>query len=151
MSCPGDTSVTNKPSTIYNSSQYNSNLTQQDPFYIQNPCRKILRTYPSFTPTILSLSTTSSANGVYSVVYINGSNFLPPCIGTTYVNFGVYKNLPVIFFSSGYISFTVPLNAPIDNYSVVVVNVYNGNFSPQVNISSSGVLNYSNSITYTIT
>jgi hypothetical protein len=170
MSCPGDRNAVisnetssigfvganssisnNKTNTVNSNAQYNNNLTQNNPFYTQNKCKKILKTYPSFTPTINSLSTTSSTKGSYSVVYIDGSNFLPPSIGTTYVNFGVYTNLPVIFFSSSYLSFTVPLNAPIGNYSVIVVNVYNGNFSSQVNTSYPGILNYSNSIIYTIT
>jgi hypothetical protein len=167
MSCPGDSdSVINRNANIIgvfgansmmsnntnnnNSAQYNNNLTQQNPFYNNNKCRRTSNTYPSFTPTISSLSRTSSAKGLYSVVYINGSNFLPPSIGVTYVNFGNYTNLPIIFISSTYISFTIPLNASVGDYSVVVVNIYNGNFSAQVNTSYPGILNYSNSINYTI-
>lgn len=166
--CPGNKSLTignsnsttnmganssmsnNKEVNNNNSAQYNNNLTAKNPLYTQNKCRKVLKTYPSFTPTINSLSATSSVKGVYSVVYINGSNFLPPPVGVTYVNFGPYKNLPILFFSSTYISFTIPLNAPVGNYSVVVVNVYNGNFSQQVNTSYPGVLNYSNQVIYSI-
>jgi hypothetical protein len=166
-SCPGNKSLTignsstttmganssmsnNTTNNKNNSAQYNNNLTAINPFYNKNKCRKILKTYPSFRPTINTLSTTSSVKGAYSVVYINGSNFLPQCIGVTYVNFGAYKNLPIIFFSSTYISFTIPLNAAVGNYSVVVVNVYNGNFSQQVNTSYPGILNYSNQVTYSI-
>lgn len=134
-----------------NRAQYNNNLTQNNPIYILSKCRKIVSKYPKFTPVIFSLSQTSSVKGVYSVVYINGSNFLPSSIGTTYVNFGAYTNLPIIYFNSTTISFVVPLNAKAGNYSVVVVNVYNGNFSPQVNNTYTGDLNYSNALYYTIT
>jgi hypothetical protein len=107
--------------------------------------------YPSFTPTINSLSVTSSSVGEYSLVQINGYNFLPPSYGTTYVNFGSFTNLPITFYSSFNISFLVPLNATSGIYKVVVVNIYNGNFSPQVNQSYPGNKNYSNSIIYTLT
>jgi hypothetical protein len=168
MSCPKDLNATQMNKNIgrvgYNSNainnitmtnsnraQYNDNLTQNNPNYILSNCRKISKEYPSFTPEIFSLSTTSSKKGSYSVVYINGSRFLPTCIGNTYVNFGPYTNLPITYFSSNSLSFIVPLNAKVGNYSVVVVNVYNGNFSPQVNTSNPGDLNVSNAISYTIT
>jgi len=169
MSCPKDstaTTSTNGSSSGYagynsstsnnitmtdsNRAQYNNNLTQSNPSYTQSKCRKIVNKYPSFTPVIYSLSITSSAKGAYSVVYVNGYNFLPPANGTTYVNFGSYTNLPIIYFSSTYLSFEIPLNVKVGDYSVVVVNVYNGNFSPQVNTSYSGNLNISNAINYTI-
>lgn len=167
MSCPGDRSIIipeNSTSSVTmgansmmsnntknnNRAQYNNNLTSKNAIYKKYKCRKVLKTYPSFTPIINSLSATSSAKGTYSVVYINGSNFLPPVIGVTYVNFGTYKNLPIIFFSSAYISFTIPLNAPVGNYPVVVVNVYNNNFSQPVNYSYPGILNYSNKVIYSI-
>jgi uncharacterized protein (TIGR03437 family) len=85
------------------------------------------------------------------MVYIDGSNFFPPTNGITYVNFGNYTNLPVIFYSSFNISFVVPLNAGAGNYTVTVVNIYNGNFSLQVNTSYPGIPNYSNSVVYTLT
>jgi hypothetical protein len=107
--------------------------------------------YPSFTPTINSISVTSSVSGAYSLVYIDGTNFLPPCYGTTYVNFGNYTNLSITFYSPFNISFVVPINAPAATYNITVVNVYNGNFSPSVNQSYAGNENYSTSITYTIT
>ena len=168
MSCPKDSTATQINNTDnyigYNSStsnnmtmnnnnrsQYNNNLTQNNPNYTQSKCRRISNKYPSFTPVIFSLSVISSVKKAYSVVYINGLNFLPSCIGTTYVNFGIYKHLPITYFSSNYLSFTIPLNAKVGKYSVVVVNVYNGNFSPQVNTSYAGDLNTSNAINYTIT
>lgn len=107
--------------------------------------------YPSFNPIINGLSVTSSASQAYSLVYITGSNFVSPTNGTTYVNFGSFLNLPITFYSSFNISFVVPLNALAGSYNVVVVNVYNGNFSNAVNTSYPGNPNYSNSITYTIT
>ena len=72
-----------------------SNLSNQDPNYYQtvngyavpssipynrntpNGCRKYKGGYPPFTPTISSLSVTSSGAGTYSLVYITGTNFLP--------------------------------------------------------------------------
>lgn len=112
-------------------------------------CRKSKPKYPSFTPILSSLSTTTSPAGRYSLVYISGSNYLPN--GTTFVKFG-NQYLPVIYYSSFYLSFVVPLNAGIGNYPVQIANIYNGNFSPQVNQSYPGNINLStNSITYTIT
>ena len=55
-------------------------------------CRKYKSVYPSFTPTINSLSVSSSVHGTYSNVMINGTNFLPPCYGTTYVQVGNIYN-----------------------------------------------------------
>jgi hypothetical protein len=113
-------------------------------------CRKYKSFYPSFTPTINSLFKTNSVAGDYSNVMINGSNFLPPCYGSTYVNFGLFKNLPIVFYSTSNASFIVPLNAIPGSYNVQVVNIYNGNFSPSVNQSYAGTSNFSNSITYTL-
>jgi hypothetical protein len=115
-----------------------------------NNCRKYKSFYPSFAPTINSLSITSSISGKYKNVMINGSNFLPPCYGTTYVNFGIYKNLPITFYTTFNASFIVPLNAIRGSYNVQVVNIYNGNFSPSVNQSYQGNPNFSNSIIYTL-
>jgi hypothetical protein len=104
---------------------------------------------PSFTPILASLSVTTSTSGAYSLVYVNGSNFLPN--GTTFIQFGGLGYLPVTYYSSFNLSFVVPLNAVAGNYLVKVVNLYNGNFSPPVNQSYPGNLNFSNSINYTIT
>jgi hypothetical protein len=141
MSCPKDT-----------------NLTVRDEFgNIIAPivkriskCKGKKSVYPSFTPIINSLSVTSNAVGMYTVIYISGSNFLPPCNGNTYVNFGSYTNLPITFYSSFSISFIVPLNAPVGIYNITVVNIYNDNFSLPVNQSYPGIPNYSNSISYVI-
>lgn len=115
-----------------------------------NNCRRKGAAYPSFAPVIYNLSVLSSCAGAYSLVNIDGSNLLPPCYGTTYVNFGPYTNLPITFYSSFNISFVVPLNAPPGSYTVTVVNIYNGNFSPSINQTYPGNLVYSNSITYTL-
>ena len=104
--------------------------------------------YPPFGPTIGSLSVNISVPGTYSLVYIYGTNFLPPSYGTTYVNFGPFKNLPITFYSTNSISFVVPLNAQTGIYKVVVVNIYNSNFSPSVNQSYSGNPNFSNPVSY---
>ena len=121
-------------------------------------CRKYKSVYPSFTPTINSLSVSSSVHGAYSNVMINGSNFLPPCYGDTYVNFGYfnqfsgpYKHLPITFYSTSAISFVVPLNLGPGTNNVQVGNIYNDNFSPAVNQSYPGVPNLSNSQIYTLT
>lgn len=110
-------------------------------------CRKGF--LPSFTPELSSLSSTSSENNTYKMIFVNGSNFLPN--GTTFIKFGNFGYLPTIYYSSFNLSFVVPLNAVTGNYNVQVVNLYNGNFSTPVNQTYSGNLNYSNSITYTIT
>lgn len=115
----------------------------------QITCRLHKSLLPSFTPVISNLSVTSSAAGQYSLVYINGSNFFPN--GITYVNFGPYKNIPIVYYSSFNISFVVPLNAAAGNYNVVVVNIYNGQFSVAVKYSYSGNLNNSIPVTYTLT
>ena len=114
-------------------------------------CRRTNRSYPSFAPEIYNLSVLSSSAGAYSSVNITGTNFFPACYGTTYVNFGQYTDLPIVFYSAFNISFVVPLNAPAGNYAVTVVNIYNGNFSPSINQTYPGNLVYSNSITYTLT
>ena len=107
--------------------------------------------YPSFNPKIYSLSVTTSVSGVYSVVSIYGLNFFPPSNGSTYVNFGSFTNLPITFYNSFNISFVVPLNAGAGNYNVVVVNLYNGNFSTAVDNSYPSIPNFSNQVIYTIT
>jgi hypothetical protein len=104
---------------------------------------------PSFTPTLYNLSITTSATGAYVVVYVNGCNFLPN--GTTFVQFSKLGYIKPTYYSSFNLSFVVPLNALPDNYQVRIINLYNENFSPTVNQSYAGNLNYSNSITYTIT
>jgi hypothetical protein len=70
--------------------------------------------------------------------------------GTTFIKFGNYGYLPVTYYSSFNLSFVLPLDAVPGNYSVSIVNLYNGNFSSPVNQTYPGVLNFSNTITYTL-
>jgi hypothetical protein len=160
-SCPGDKSAINEdPSSLVNRSQYSNNLTKSSSAYLakltaKSKCRQDKGFYPNFTPIIYNLSVTTSVHGKYSLVYINGYNFLPACNGITYVNFtnetSSYTKLPITFFSTSYLSFVVPIDAVAGNYSVVVVKVYNGNFSPNVHDVYPGILDYSNPLKYTLT
>jgi hypothetical protein len=166
MSCAGKGYGTNPQSDAYLNAQFysspsNTTTTNSSTNSITNgvtninsestrKCRRLNRGfYPSFTPNLLSLSVTTSASGAYSLVYINGSNFLPN--GTTFIQFGSFGYLPVIYYSSFTLSFVVPSNAVPGSYPVKVVNLYNGNFSPPVNQSYTGNLNFSQPINYTIT
>jgi hypothetical protein len=128
--------------------------------FITNPISSALRNYittekrgrryngflPSFTPIINSLSTNDTIPNKYTVVYVTGENFFPN--GVTYINFGGYQKIPIVFYSSSYISFAIPLDAIGGNYSVVAVNIYNDNFAPPVKYSYPGHLKYSNSLNY---
>uniref|UniRef100_A0A6C0IFC4 Glycine-rich domain-containing protein n=1 Tax=viral metagenome TaxID=1070528 RepID=A0A6C0IFC4_9ZZZZ len=130
------------------------------PAFISNPISSAVQKYnttvkrgrrykgflPSFNPIIYNLSTNNTIPNKYTVVYVSGENFFPN--GITYVNFGGFHKIPVVFYSSFLISFLIPLQAIGGNYSVVAVNIYNDNFSPPVNYSYSGHLNYSNSLNY---
>lgn len=150
MSCAGKGYGTNPQSNAHLIAQFfpNGVLNAVRTRSTRN-CRKFKSEYPSFTPILSNLSITSSPSGVYSLVYISGSNYLPD--GTTLVKFG-NQYLPVIYYSSSYLSFVVPLNVTAGNYPVQIANVYNGNFSPVVNQSYPGNINLStNSIIYTIT
>jgi hypothetical protein len=117
---------------------------------VPNRCRRYKQAYPGFAPIINNLNPGNATQGAYSVVYINGVNFLPPCYGTTYVNFGSFTNIQITFYSSFNISFVVPVNAAAGTYDVTVVNIYNSNFSPAVNSSYPGNPNYSKSLTFTV-
>jgi hypothetical protein len=148
MSCAGKGYGKNPQSNNYLTSQFSSIVVDAVTPKTTRKCRKISDTYPSFTPVLNQLSTISSSAGAYSLVYINGSNFLPN--GTTSIKFGNYGYIPVTYYSSFNVSFVVPLNATSGNYNVQVVNLYTGNFSPEVNQSCPSNRNYSDSITYTI-
>jgi hypothetical protein len=152
MSCAGKGYGTNPQSNAYLYSQfYSSFVTNNSTIISTNSsrnCRKFKGFYPSFTPEINTFSVTSSQSGEYSMVFVTGSNFLP---NSTAIKFGNYGYLPVTYYSSFNLSFVIPLNATAGNYSVKAVNLYNGNFSRPVNQSYPGNLNFSNSITYTLT
>lgn len=146
MSCNGKGYGKEVQSDAYLYAQFNTSITAKT----TSNCRRRLKGFfPSFKPILSGLSQITSISGAYSLVYINGYNFLP--FGTTFIKFGSFGYLPVIYYSSFNLSFVVPLNAIAGNYQVYVVNLYNGNFSPQVNQSYPGNLNFSQPITYTIT
>ena len=150
MSCAGKGYGRNPQSNAYLTAQFFSSIvTSAVAPTTTRKCRGYNGFYPSFTPVLNGLSVASSSAGGYSLVYVNGSNFLPN--GTTFIKFGSFGYLPVTYYSSFDLSFVVPLNAVAGNYNVQVVNLYNGNFSPEVNQTYPGNLNFSNSITYTIT
>jgi hypothetical protein len=150
-SCAGKGYGTNPPSDNYLYTQFtsliNNNTNIVTPKSTKN-CRKYKGFYPSFTPTIISLSVTSSVYNTYSLVYISGTNFLPN--GITFVKFGDVGYLPVTYYSSFNLSFIIPLNTNPGNYEVQVINIYNGNFSLPVNQSYPGNINFSNKITYQV-
>jgi hypothetical protein len=146
MSCAGKGYGTARQSNSYLYSQFYSSFVINKT--LGRKCRKFKGFYPNFTPSLNSLSVTSSLVGIYTEVYVNGSNFLPN--GSTFIKFGNYGYLPATYYSSFNLSFLVPLNTISGNYSVSVVNLYNGNFSPSVSQSYPGVLNFSNTITYTL-
>jgi hypothetical protein len=150
MSCAGKGYGKKSQSNDYLNAQfYSSIVVNEFTSKTNKTCKKYRNVYPSFTPILGSLSNTSSPEGAYSLVYVDGSNFLPN--GTTFIKFGNYGYIPVTYYSSFSLSFVVPLNASSGSYNVQVVNLYNGNFSPQVNPSYPGNLNFSGSIIYTIT
>jgi hypothetical protein len=123
-----------------------------NPYTVPRNCKLSKGFLPSFTPEIYSLSVTSSTAGAYSNVVIIGKNFLPN--GTTYVNFGTnYTNIPVSYYGSNNISFVVPSNAlpSPPSYDVIVVNNYTSNFGSHINNFYNSNLNYSNSVSYTLT
>jgi hypothetical protein len=114
-------------------------MTSKTPLLLPFVCRKSVPLIPDLTPFISNLSMVSSTEGVYTVVTIYGNNFsLYGITGISVVNFtsdnsavsdnGLGKdkisftNLPVSFYSSQQISFSVPLNASSGNYFISVVN-----------------------------
>lgn len=147
MSCAGKGYGTNPQSNGYLNAQFTSMISTNNSS--TRVCRKFNGFYPSFTPILYNLSVTfSSQQGAFLVVYVTGANFLPN--GSTYICFGGFGNVQPVYYSSYNLSFVVPLNAPIGVYNVQAVNVYNGNFSPNVNQSYPPNLNYSNAISFEI-
>ena len=116
---------------------------------VKKNCKLAKGFLPSFTPEIYSLSVDNSIAGEYSFVTITGNNFLPN--GTTYVNFGSYQNISVSYYGSNNIAFVVPPNATAGYYNIVVVNNYTSNFGSRINNFYNTNLNYSNSVSYTLT
>jgi hypothetical protein len=101
---------------------------------------------PNITPIIYGLSTYTSKISVYTVVYISGANFFP--FGTTTVTFGPFTNIPVTFYSSYNISFSLPQSTrsilALGTYSVQVISV-----NDKTNLFPSTI--YSNKVLYTLT
>ena len=110
-------------------------------------CRK--PGYPNFTPYISQLSTTTSKTGIYTNVTIYGYNFLP--FQKTYVQFGSLGKVDVLFNSYTNISFIVPTTALPGSYTIQVINIYNNNFSPCINMSYPSSFVYSNEVEYIVT
>ena len=104
-------------------------------------CRSSIGFYPNVNPIIYNMSIYTAVADIYTTVYINGLNFLP--YGTTFVNFGSFKNIPITYFSSNNISFNIPLEASIGSYDVQVVSIYS-------NIINSHFV-YSNKVIFTLT
>jgi len=104
-------------------------MTSKIPLLQPFVCRKSVALIPDVTPIISNLSRESSQQGIYTIVTIYGNNFsLYGITGISVVDFvstnkkQTFPNLPVFFYSSQEISFSVPLNALPDNYSITVVN-----------------------------
>ena len=125
----------------------------ENKFIQKGICNPNNSSYPNFAPSIYNLNVYTSVAGAYTVVHIIGDNFLPPAYGNTYVNFGIFTNIPIVFYSTFNISFVVPQGAVATKYpyNVEVVNVYNNNFGSSINYRASGSNVYSNNVSYTIT
>jgi hypothetical protein len=150
MSCAGKGYGTNPQSNDYLYAQFSTSSSRTNQLARSTrKCRQFQGFYPTFTPNLFNLSVTTSDSGSYSLVYVDGSNFLPN--ETTFIKFGNIGYLPVIYYSSFNLSFVVPINAAPGNYPISVVNLYNNNFSRPVNHTYPGTLNFSEPITYTIT
>ena len=102
--------------------------------------------FPNIKPIIYGLSTYTSKITTYTVVYISGANFFP--FGTTNVTFGPLSNIPVTYYSSNNISFTLPQTTrsilPLGTYSVQVTSVNNVTQLFPTTV-------YSNKVSYTLT
>lgn len=102
-------------------------MSNKIPFSSSLSCRVASNVLPDIKPVINGLSSTSSEQGVYTVVYIYGNNFANKNskIGRTVVNFGtIYTNIPVSFYSSQEISFVVPITATKGTYEITVSNLH---------------------------
>lgn len=103
-------------------------------------CKAFTQTVPNYTPDLINLSTSSNIAGRYSFVLITGSNFLPN--GNTFIKFGSFGYIPVIYYNSFQVSFAVPINALPGNYEIYVVNLYNSRYNPGQLIFSKSYMNY---------
>lgn len=118
--------------------------------FIRNEIKKklcnLFKGYPSYNPIISSFSTEEAIYNKYTVVYVNGYNFLP---NNTFVYFGSIK-ISVNYYSSLSLSFVVPSGLPRGEYTVYLINVYNNAFCSGVKQITPGVSNMSNFISFQI-
>ena len=104
-------------------------------------CRKYKSFYPNLTPVISYLSQYSSPQGVYTVVYMTGLNFLPS--GTTVLNVGEYKDVPISYLGSFNLSFVVPSGLTKGDHEIQLATISTTPLFP--------IYLFSNKVTYTIT
>jgi len=104
-------------------------------------CRKYRSFYPDLTPVISFLSQYSSPQGIYTIVYITGLNFLPN--DTTVLNVGEYKNVPTSYLSSFNLSFVVPSGLKKGEHEIQLATISTTPLFP--------IYLFSNKVTYTIT
>jgi len=146
MSCNGKGYGTKVRSDDYLNSQFFSINGGFSLTNLQTRCVK-KSFYPSFKPIISGLSNNSAEAGTYNELYITGFNFLPN--GTTYLMFGNIK-CDISYSGSNNISFIIPFDADVGVYNVIVVNIYNDNFSPAIRQTRPGQLIYSNIVKFTL-
>ena len=113
-------------------------------------CNTNKSSYPKFSPTIYNLNISNIVAAGKTIIHIIGDNFFPESFGITTLNFGRYKNIPFIFYDSFNISFVVPSDADSGIYDIVAVNLYNGNFGPNINQMYTGRNIYSNVVQHLI-
>jgi hypothetical protein len=104
-------------------------------------CRKFTSFYPDLTPVINNLSQYSSQQGVYTVVYMFGLNFLPS--DTTVLNVGNYKDVPISYLGSFNLSFVVPSGLSKGEHEVQLATISTTPLFP--------IYLFSNKVTYIIT
>ena len=143
MSCPNRGIGKKYPNTSYLLSGFYSQrelrMTAADNNSKSN-CARSKGFYPSFTPVLSNLSQYTSPAGEYAEVVVTGANMFP--FGTTSVDFGG-TSTKITFLSPYAATFLIPTSLPSGQYSVRLVNIYNGNFYPPVNQSQAGIPNYS--------
>uniref|UniRef100_A0A6C0IKJ1 IPT/TIG domain-containing protein n=1 Tax=viral metagenome TaxID=1070528 RepID=A0A6C0IKJ1_9ZZZZ len=106
----------------------------------QSKCKNIIKFLPNIRPQIYRLSANSSLAGVYTVINIYGNNFrMNGTTGYSSINFGSYKNLPIIFLGSQNIAFEIPSNIVAGSYILTLENKIHP------------ITLYSNSVSYTLT
>ena len=117
-------------------------------FYItkQNTCLKYKKVNPDFSPKIYSLSINNAPYQTYPTVYIYGDQFFPSSKST--VKFG-NLTVPIIYYNSSTISFTVPTGVFKGLYKVEVVNNITLKAITVTGVSN-GISSISNSVNFII-